>query len=84
LVLGNDDIVRGVYTYSNIISASRGPALVIWETRRVRNLTGGTWAMAGTREEVWSLDSEGRLHIAITDQETGAAPSTTRVVYRRK
>jgi hypothetical protein len=72
LLLGNDDIVRGVYTSRNIISASRGPALIVWEVRRVKNLAGGTWAFAGTWEEVWSLDSEGRLIIAVTDQEVGA------------
>jgi hypothetical protein len=34
-------------------------------------------------EEVWSMDSEGRLVVVITDQKAGAAATTTRFVYRR-
>jgi hypothetical protein len=34
-------------------------------------------------ESVWALDSEGLLVIVITDEETGAAATTTRFVYRR-
>lgn len=35
-------------------------------------------------EEVWSLDAEGRLLIVVTDRESGAAPRTMTLAYRRQ
>jgi hypothetical protein len=35
-------------------------------------------------EEVWSLDTDGRLVIVTKNEETGSAPATTRFVYSRK
>jgi hypothetical protein len=34
-------------------------------------------------EELWSLDSEGVLHITVTDRGSGTEPKTTNLTYRR-
>jgi hypothetical protein len=41
----------------------------------------GDWA---ERREVWSLDSGGRLHLAITIRRSVDAPTTVMLVYRRQ
>ena len=35
-------------------------------------------------DEVWSLDESGRLVMAVTDRESGSAPRTTELTYRRR
>ena len=41
----------------------------------------GDWA---ERREVWSLDSGGRLHLAISARSSVDAPTTVMLVYRRR
>jgi hypothetical protein len=36
------------------------------------------------REEVWSLDEQGRLLITVTDRTSDAPPKTTNLTYRRQ
>jgi hypothetical protein len=41
----------------------------------------GVWT---ERREVWSLDSDGRLHVVITTRGSSDAPRTVAVVYQRQ
>ena len=41
----------------------------------------GVWT---ERRETWSLDSDGRLHVAITTRSPNDAPRTVALVYRRR
>jgi hypothetical protein len=60
-----------------------GNSLVVTEERS--SITQGGNVMHQSRhEEVWSLGSKNLLTVVITDEETGAAPTTMRFVYRRK
>jgi hypothetical protein len=63
---------------------------VIWEKQTLVIETGsytgptpesGQWA---ERREAWSLDSDGRLRLAITSRSSGSASSTVTLVYRRQ
>ena len=40
----------------------------------------GTWA---ERREIWSLDADGRLRVAITKRSSGDGPRTVTLLYRR-
>jgi hypothetical protein len=54
---------------------------VLIVTRQQTTCEGGVIKQS-KNEEVWSLDTDGRLIVVITDQETGAAATTTKLVYR--
>jgi hypothetical protein len=53
-------------------------------TRTQSAIQNGVKTPLSSREEVWSLDSDGRLAVVITDEQTAAALSTTRFVYRKR
>jgi hypothetical protein len=63
---------------------------VKWEGNRLVIETGvysGPTRKSGPyaeHEELWSLDSEGMLHITVTDRGSGTEPKTTNLSYRRR
>jgi hypothetical protein len=59
----------------------RDATLVI--TQQESLLGTGDPQVQSKHEEIWSLDSKGLLLVLVTDEETGAAATTTRFVYRR-
>ena len=60
----------------------KGASLVITEERSTLN--GGVIKWQSGHEEVWSIEATGQLVVVVTDRETGAAPTTTRFVYRKQ
>lgn len=59
----------------------KGASVVITEERSMTQ--SGDTRHRSTHEEVWSLDPNRQLVIVVTDEQTGAAPITTRFVYRK-
>jgi hypothetical protein len=51
---------------------------------RQQTICSGGETKQSKHDEVWSLDTDGRLIIVITDEETGTAPITMRFLYRKR
>lgn len=78
-------IIGGTVSQSEWMTTSvtwRGNSLVI-ETERSSHPPGESGPYTA-REEVWSLDRNGRLLITVTDRGSNIKPTTVRLVYRRR
>ena len=75
-------------THSGAVSLQSSSALwtdaslVVTEKRSISQA--GIATHQSRHEEVWSLGPKNLLTVVITDEETGAAPTTTRFVYRKR
>jgi hypothetical protein len=91
--LGPRSRTYGVGTVGGIVGGTTGGStgslqwrwkdgrLVITQDQMIFEL--GAMTLQSSREEVWSLDSDGRLVVVITEQKADATPTTKRFVYRR-
>ena len=78
--------VLGIEGGTGVIEQSsvgwKGASLVITEERSMTQ--NGDTSHRSKHEEVWSLDPNRQLVIVVTEEQTGAAPTTTRFVYRKR